>query len=164
MSANELASGMPNSVGSAELNRKASAQEEYYRLKLLQEKFAGKPFLTARSEKDEIMVEIAERITDVRESTPEWAELVAITGSENRLEQAEFLAEQAWNKRMRELVLNKYTGGNGTLDRTFENSLAKSTGFRARGLTSAGGALAGAVAEANPAGVALRKLFGLPPI
>ena len=161
MSANELASGMPNSVGNAELTRKTSAQEEYYRLKLLQEKFAGKPFLTARSEKDEIMVSIAERITDVRESTPEWAELVAITGTENRLEQAEFLAEQAWNKRMRELVLNKYTGGNGMLDETFEASLAKSTGFRAKALTGAGGVLAGVVAGEAPSAVALRKLFGL---
>lgn len=161
MSSNELAGGMPQSVGNAEMTRKSSAQEEYYRLMLLKEKFAGKPFLNARSEKDEIMVEIAERITDVRESTPEWAELVAITGTENRLEQAEFLAEQAWNKRMRELVLAKYTGGNSKVDATFNSSLAKSTGFRAKGLTGGGGALEGAVGGDSPAAVALRKFLGL---
>jgi len=157
----ELASGMPNSVGNAELYRKGSAQEELARLQLLERKFAGQPFLTARSEKDEIMVSIAERISDVRESTPEWAELVAITGTENRLEQAEILAEQAWSKRMKELVLQKYTGGNGKLDATFEASLAKSSGFRAKGLS---GANALGVAEANPAGKALRKFLGLAPL
>lgn len=161
MSSSELAGGMPYTVGNAETSRKASAQEELARMQLLTLKFGDRGFIKARSEKDEIMMDIAERISDVRESTPEWAELVAITGTENRLEQAEILAEQAWSKRMKELVLQKYTGGNGKLDATFETSLAKSSGFRAKGLS---GANALGVADVNPAGKALRKFLGLPPL
>lgn len=158
----ELNSGMPMNVNRAEERMKYSPQEELARLTLLEKKFGNQhPLITTRSEKDEIMKTIAERISKVRESTPEWAELVAITGSESRIEQAEYLAEEAWNKRMRELVLRKYTGGNAKTDEVFTDSQARATNLRLSGGIGAEGLAF--LNTQSPAAAGIRKLLGLEP-
>jgi hypothetical protein len=159
MAARELVSGMPHALSASDASSRSNPQDEYYRLKLLEMKFGNDhPLVKGKTEKDEIMVEIGKRIVNVRESTPEWAELVALTGSENRIEQAEYLAEEAWNKRMRELVLRKYTGGKGKVDETFNDSQAKATGLR---LAGASEDFLGLAAGDAPAAKAFRKFFGL---
>lgn len=113
----------PKNIGRAGRRVGGSAQEELARFQLLKEKLgANHSFVKTKSEKEEIMGEILDRISFVRESTPEWAELVYITKTEDRAEQAEILAEEAWGKRQKELIMNKYTGGKTKMDATYNKS------------------------------------------
>lgn len=124
---NQLDSGNPANIGTVGTTAKSSASEDFFRYMLLKERLgsAGKEILEAKSEKDQIMEGILRKIVRVRESTPEWSELVSLTGSENRFVMAEKLAEIAWDKKRAELVLEKYVGSGSHLETIYKESQTK---------------------------------------
>ena len=126
MSAHSLDAGYPGNVGSAAERPGSSAQEEYYRFKLLQEKLTnhGNAILDAKSEKDQIMISILGKISAIGESSPEFAELVDLTHTKNHMEMARVLADLAWNKKRAEGVLARYTPSEADLTRVFTESAA----------------------------------------
>jgi len=155
-------SSNPSNLGRAGLKAKVSAQEEYARFQLLKEKLgAGHAFVVAKSEKEEIMGDILARIAYVRESTPEWSELVHITQTEDRAEQAERLAEKAWTKRQEELIMSKYTGGRDKMDATYNKSQQEVSRVRGTGgLFELVGGLGAENPAKAPLTLALESLFG----
>ena len=92
-----------------------SAQEQYYRYMLMKEKITNKgnasvpEVLRATSEREEIEYKILEKLVKITESSPEFAQLVSITGSTDRFEQARILAEAVYDKVRAEQVLSFYT-------------------------------------------------------
>ena len=143
-------------IGRAGARARANPQEEWARIQLLKEKLgAGHRFLTTQSEKEEVMGDILTRICDVRESTPEWSELCFITQTEDRVQQAEILAERAWEKKKEELIMAKYTGGAGKMQQTYNESQDKVNKVR-----QAPSALAGLLGGAGDT-VAKAPLAGL---
>ena len=150
MSDRAIDSGNPGNFSGAAMTAKASAQEDYYRYMLLKERLGeNNAILKAKSEKDIIMEEILAKLVNVRESTAEWSEVVALTGSENRFSQAERLAEIAWEKRRAELVLAKYTGGDTKLTETYNQSQAMLANVRTATAASARSPVAAALSAAT---------------
>lgn len=161
MSDRELESGF--SAGVASTMAKQSAQEEYYRLQLLKLKF-NEEIGSTLSEKDRLQKNILRNIRLVHESSPEWYELVATTGSENQYEQAEYLAEAAIKKRKAERAMEKYTGGSRAADEIFDDSAVQANRFRAAAGIGGAGAFAGLAGSAETAPlVAALKAAGLLP-
>jgi len=148
------------------VEKPSSAQDEYYRFKLLKEKMdaAGenaaevKKVLGARSERDEIELEILKNLADITESSPEFAQIVDITGSRDRFEQARRLAEAVYDKMRAEQVLALYTPPKSELRGKFADRAERTAKKRAEavGRFAADAAkkksLAGQVASAAGAG------------
>jgi len=154
--------GNPGNLGVAGLKPKMSAVEALAQHQLLMAKLPrGHAYLELKSEKEEIMEDILGRIAHVRESTPEWSELVSITKTKDRAQQAEILAERAWNKRQDELILSKYTGGATAMDATYKKSQQSVSNVRGTGGLFD---LVGGLGAENPAKAplteALESLFG----
>jgi len=144
------ASSNPGNVSNASHKASASAKDEYYRYMLLKEKAqaaAGTPaegeikaILNARSEQDDVEMKILNKIVHVRESTPEWNQLVDLTGSRNRFEQARILAEITYEKAKAEKVLGFYTPDASVLksdvfDKTNQAALRVRAGVDQTGLS-----------------------------
>lgn len=98
--------------------RKQNSQDSYYKFKLMREKLElqalgddsqVKRILGQLSEKEQIQMGILEKLMGIRESSPEYAQVCEITGSEDRFEQAERLAEATYKKLRAEKVLSYYT-------------------------------------------------------
>lgn len=122
-----------------------SAQDEYFKYMLLKEKLKiqrpvpgalGNPdnlsaaalsILSATSEKDEIELQVLEKLTKITESSPEFAQVVDITGTKDRYEQARRLAETVYDRVRSEQILHFYTPSK-------DNLLGH---FRARSIASA---------------------------
>ena len=92
-----------------------SAQDQYYRYMLMKEKLTNRndaivpDVLKATSEREEIEYQILEKLVKITESSPEFAQIVSITGSTDRFEQARILAEAVYDKVRAEQVLSFYT-------------------------------------------------------
>jgi hypothetical protein len=129
----------PGGLGRAVVKSSSSPQDEYYRYKLLEAKLAntdgGADILNAKSEQDEVEIQILKKLVKVRESTPEWNQVVDLTGSRNRYEQARILAEIAYEKQKAEKILGFYVPNSSQLSAIFT-----ATDDAARGLRSGGGA------------------------
>lgn len=147
----------PGGLGRAVVKSSSSPQDEYFRFMLLKEKLGtdNNDILKAKSEQDEVEIQILKKLVRVRESTPEWNQVVDLTGSRNRYEQARILAEIAYEKQKAEKILGFYVPSSTELGAIFTD-----TDNAARGLRSGGGALGG-VAGRSPA-AALGGALGAP--
>jgi hypothetical protein len=135
-------SSNPAGLGRATLKASLSPQDEYFRYMLMKEKLGpgedGTAILQARSEQDDVEIQILKNLIKVRESTPEWNQVVDLTGSKNRFEQARVLAEIAYEKEKAEKVLSFYVPSKASLGKIFSDTNTKSLALRS-------GAGAGAV-------------------
>jgi len=124
--AHSLDSGYAGNLGATTDRSGSSAQEDYYRFKLLQEKLTnhGNAILDAKSEKDQIMISILGKIINIGESSPEFAELVDLTHTRNHHEMARELADMAWKKKKYEGTLARYTPSEADLSKVFSDSAA----------------------------------------
>ena len=123
----------------------SSAQDEYYRYALLQEKLKNSGAINetakdkikkASSERETIELQILERLVDVTESSPEFAQLTDITGSRDRYEMARILAETVYDKMRAESILQFYTVPKETLQKHFAQRTIASSAVRAGGLAT----------------------------
>jgi hypothetical protein len=153
-------SSNPAGLGRATIKASASPQDEYFRYMLMKEKLgAGSSILSAKSEQDEVEIKILEKLINVRESTPEWNQVVDLTGSKNRFEQARILAEIAYEKEKAEKVLSFYVPSKATLagifQKTDDDAIANRQGRGAGGAGGLGGTAnrSGATALASSLGL-----------
>jgi hypothetical protein len=138
----------PQDLGRSVVKASMSPQDEYYRYKLLEAKLgnvegAGE-ILKARSEQDEVEIKILAKLVKIRESTPEWNQVVDLTGSKNRFEQARILAEIAYEKEKAEQILSFYVPSKSELGGIFRDTNDKAVTVRQRT-----GALGGVATQAS---------------
>jgi hypothetical protein len=128
-------SSNPAGLGRAVLKSSMSPQDEYYRYMLMKEKLGtdGAKILKARSEQDDVEIQILEKLIGIRESTAEWNQVVDLTGSKNRFEQARVLAEIAYEKEKAEQVLSFYVPNKGELKKIFRDTNTSALAVRAGG-------------------------------
>ena len=128
-------------------SKKGSAAEEFYRYSLLEKKLenikkardgAGvDPLLTIQSEREAIEMSILQNLINITESSPEFAQVVDITGSRDRYEQARILSEVVYDKVRAEQILNFYTPKKSDLETHFANRTLKSLDARLSGQATA---------------------------
>jgi hypothetical protein len=115
------------------------AQQEYYKLKLLQEKLKltpggtsefAKKVLGQKSEKEEIEWLILAKLADITESSPEFAQVRDLTGTENKMDQAKKLAEISYNRLRAEQVMSWYSADKEDMLAHFYNRTKKSADVR----------------------------------
>jgi hypothetical protein len=133
-----------------------SAQEQYYRFMLMKEKAAAKndtnlpKYLRATSEVEDIEVGILEKLVKITESSPEFAQIVSLTGSEDRFEQARILAKHVYDKVQAEQILSFYTPEASVLRKNFYDKTLASAEERfqkvAKGAVDNGGTVSGTLA------------------
>jgi len=128
-----------------------SAQDEYFKYMLLKEKLklqrpaagVGNPdnlsaaalsILSATSEKDEIELQVLEKLTKITESSPEFAQVVDITGTKDRYEQAKRLAETVYDRVRSEQILHFYTPSKDNLLSHFRDRSIASAQERAQNI------------------------------
>lgn len=150
----------PGGLGRAVVKSSSSPQDEYFRFMLLKEKLGtgNDDILKAKSEQDEVEIQILKKLVKVRESTPEWNQVVDLTGSRNRYEQARILAEIAYEKQKAEKILGFYVPNSTQLGQIFT-----ATDDAARGLRAAGGAGVAGVGTQSPA-AAIGGALGAPTV
>lgn len=115
-----------------------SAADEYYKYKLLEAKLAKSgldagdrdKILQSQSEREAIELQILLRLSNITESSPEWAQVVDITGSRDRFEQAKRLAETVYDKVRAEAILGFYTPEKDALKQHFNNRTRASAQVR----------------------------------
>lgn len=130
-----------------------SAAERYYNYMLMKEKLKkGSDALDARgvrivgslSEKEEIEQQILDKLVDIKESSPEFAQVSEITGSTDKFEMARELASLVYDKTRAEQILSFYTPDASALKKQFFDSQASSAKARvenlSRGLVAVGSA------------------------
>ena len=136
---------------------KGSPAEEYFKYMLLKEKFKvrtdaslsaeAKKLLGHQSEREEIEMMILQQLTDITESSPEFAQVVDMTGTKDRYKQAEKLAADVYDKVRAEQILAMYTPSSDTLRGHFKARTLPSALMRANAVASMPGANTGAAAN-----------------
>ena len=137
---------------------KGSPAEEYYKYMLMKEKFlvrtgqsnvgeAGRKLLGHQSEREEIEMMILQQLTDITESSPEFAQVVDMTGTKDRYKQAEKLAADVYDKVRAEQILAMYTPSSDTLRGHFKARTLPSALMRANAVANMPGANNGAAAS-----------------
>ena len=128
--------------------KKSSAQEEYYRYMLLQAKLqnlnpadgrAVDPLLTAQSEREVIELSILRKLMGITESSPEFSQVVDITGSRDRYEQARILSEVVYDKVRAETILSFYTPEKTSMETYFRDATKASMSGRLQKMAGGGG-------------------------
>ena len=110
-----------------------SAADQYYRYMLLKEKLVNKKdsnipdILKATSEREEIEHQILEKLINITESSPEFAQIVSLTGSSDRFEQARILSEAVYDKLRAEQILGFYTPNKDALLKNFYDKTQRSS-------------------------------------
>ena len=123
--------GLGKQTGDIVSSKKASAQEEYYRYRLLEAKLKNTadanadPLLKVQSEREAIEMSILRNLIDITESSPEFSQVADITGSRDRYEQARILSEVVYDKVRAESILNFYTPSRETLAEHFNSRTNK---------------------------------------
>lgn len=131
--------GLGKQTGDIVSAKKGSAAEEYYRYMLLKEKLTtindtkADPLLKVQSEREAIEMSILRNLIDITESSPEFSQVVDITGSRDRYEQARILSEVVYDKARAEQILSWYTPDSASLKGHFTQRIATSTQARANG-------------------------------
>lgn len=96
------------------------------------------------SEKEEIEQQILDKLVDIKESSPEFAQVSEITGSTDKFEMARELASLVYDKTRAEQILSFYTPDTSALKKQFFDSQASSAKARvanlSRGLVAVGSA------------------------
>jgi hypothetical protein len=147
-------SSNPSGLGRATIKSSMSPQDEYYRYKLMEAKLgAGSAILKAKSEQDEVEIKILEKLVNIRESTAEWNQVVDLTGSKNRFEQARILAEIAYEKEKAEQVLSFYVPTKPQLSAIFSKTNDSALALRS-GTAPAGGLSTASSASSLASGLA----------
>jgi hypothetical protein len=111
-------------------NIKGSAQEKYYNYMLLKERMAaygeetGKKdemmkLLNKTSEVEAIEFETYKQIANISESSPEFAHIVSLTKTKDRIQQARVLAEIKYEKIVAQRLVDAYTPSSDFLERNF---------------------------------------------
>jgi len=124
-------------------SKKSSAKDEYYRYMLLKEKLAAAaddaadPLLTVQSEREAIEINILRKLINITESSPEFSQIVDITGSRDRYEQARILAEVVYDKVRAETILSFYTPDRDKMKSYFADATRQSVKVRANALDEA---------------------------
>lgn len=136
-----------------------SAADEYYKYMLLKEKLKlsrgdgntvngeGLKILRAQSEKEEIELKILEKLTNITESSPEFAQVVDITGTKDRYEQAKRLAETVYDRVRAEEILSFYTPSKLDLQSHFKNRTLGAAAERTQAIYQLPGSLNAGVSE-----------------
>lgn len=125
-------------------NKKASAQEEYYRYMLLEAKLRNlkepntDELLKVQSEREVIEMSILRNLMAVTESSPEFAQIVDITGSRDRYEQARILSEVVYDKIRAETILSFYTPDKTKMESYFKDVTKASSSKRINKLVGGG--------------------------
>ena len=136
-----------------------SAQEQYYRYMLMKEKLAHKGeagILGATSEREDIEHNILEKLVKITESSPEFAQIVSITGSSDRFEQARILGATVYDKVRAEQVLSFYTPDKKELEESFYRKTLASASDRSNKLAAGASRATG-----TPAADILKGLFNI---
>ena len=113
-----------------------SSQEEYYRYRLLEAKLRNlrddnaDELLTIQSEREAIEMNILRKLINITESSPEFAQVVDITGSRDRYEQARILSEVVYDKVRAETILGFYTPAKQEMTSYFTKMTNKSLSVR----------------------------------
>jgi hypothetical protein len=140
----------PAGLGRATIKSSLSPQDEYYRYKLMEAKLGkDSAILKARSEQDDVEIIILNKLLGVRESTAEWNQVVDLTGSQNRFEQARILAEISYEKQKAEKVLAFYVPTPDQLKGIFDE-----TNRRGLAVRSGGGAIGGVAQQSSASALA----------
>ena len=147
-----------------------TAAEEYYRTKLLKLKLekVGADTLSAAdkqkiqnatSEREGIELQILAKLSDITESSPEFAQVVDLTGTKDRYEQAKRLAEVTYDRIRSEQILRFYTPSKDAMAQHFKSRTLPSLQARAEGVARINDVSAG---TAEGLAASLARLFGLP--
>jgi hypothetical protein len=153
---------IPNApeLGNVVSQNSGSAQERYFNFMLMKAKLemAGasaekqKKLIGSLSEKEQIEQDILEKLSDIKESSPEFAQVSEITGSTDKFEMARELASLVYDKARAENILAFYTPEKKDLEKTFYSSQVSSSKARLAslrtGLVSSGSSVAAEVARA----------------
>ena len=155
--------------------KKGSAAEEFYRYSLLEKKLENikkarddassvDPLLTIQSEREAIEMSILQNLINITESSPEFAQVVDITGSRDRYEQARILSEVVYDKVRAEQILNFYTPAKSDLESHFKARTIRSLDARLSGQAHASSSLqkGGATEQIKSATGRLTALFAPP--
>lgn len=147
---------IPNVVESGNVvsQGSSSAQERYFNYMLMKEKLKGgkaeieantraSRIIGSLSEKEEIEQQILDKLTGIKESSPEFSQVSEITGSTDKFEMARELASLVYDKTRAEQILSFYTPSPQELKKQFFESQASSAKGRvsvlSSGLAGAGG-------------------------
>ena len=127
--------GLGKQTGDIVSAKKGSAQEDYYRFMLLKEKLAAQSgnaddLLKVQSEREKIEMDILRNLIKITESSPEFSQVVDITGSRDRYEQARILSEVVYDKVRAETILGFYTPAKDTLQNHFDARTTQSLNVR----------------------------------
>lgn len=141
-----------------------NAADAYYKYMLLKEKLTARTdanvpaVLRATSEKEDIEYEILQTLVGITESSPEFAQIVSLTGTHDRFDQARILAEAVYDKMRAEQILSFYTPDRNALEQNFYVKTAASalqrTNRVATGLARVRGDLVGDFVQRIFGGVA----------
>ena len=127
--------GLGKQLGDVVSKKCGSAAEEYYRYMLLKAKVeagsADEKLLRFQSEKEAIELSILSNLLDITESSPEFSQVVDITGSRDRYEQARILSEVVYDKARAEQILSWYTPNKESLTTHFKHRTDKALTVRA---------------------------------
>ena len=127
--------GLGKQIGDVVSKKGGSAAEDYYRYMLLKAKVdagsADKKLLKFQSEKETIELSILTNLMDITESSPEFSQVVDITGSRDRYEQARILAEVVYDKARAEQILSWYTPDKASLTNHFTQRTKQAHDVRA---------------------------------
>jgi len=160
-------SSIPNApeVGNVISQGGGSAADRYYNYMLMKEKLAdnngnlgdkASKVLKSKSEKEEIEYDILQKISDIKESSPEFAQVSEITGTTDKFEMARELASLVYDKVRAEQILQFYTPSRADLQQKFATAQATSSRERVRALV---GASAGV--EGESAATKLGRVLGI---
>ena len=127
--------GLGKQTGDIVSANKGSAQESYYRFMLLKEKLAAQSgnadeLLRVQSEREKIEMDILRNLIKITESSPEFSQVVDITGSRDRYEQARILSEVVYDKVRAETILGFYTPDKSFLQNHFDTRTTESLSVR----------------------------------
>ena len=128
-------------VNGTKYDNHGSAAEEYYRYQLLKLKLGDRrgadTILHATSEKEEIEYRILLKISALTESSPEFAQVVDLTGTRDKFEMARRLAETVYDKVRAEQILGWYTPDKESLKSHFNDRIRGATQLRVRNAVAA---------------------------
>ena len=164
MSSSNFSAGEGKQTGDI-VSSKSSTKDEYYRYMLLQAKLTNlnsetaPALLKVQSEREAIEMAILQNLINVTESSPEFSQIVDITGSRDRYEQARILSEVVYDKTRAEKILSWYTPDKKALETHFDNRTEQAHKVRKSGAAAMSRSVNGANASAT--GV-LNAYLGLP--
>lgn len=106
----------------------------------------AKKLLGHKSEREEIEMLILRKLTDITESSPEFAQVVDMTGTKDRYKQAEKLAADVYDKIRAEELLKFYTPSDAQLRGHFKARTLPSAVARAAAVAQLPGETGGVAA------------------